>query len=94
MNNLAKSIVKDSKLFDEEEGINGLYYCYKMNYNATEGLNELIRGIVDEVTKAIELQRDCDDEIDSKDAYLEGHRDGFKQACDSIIDDVKVRFGV
>ena len=58
MNNLAKSIVKDSKLFDEEEGVDGLFYCNKMNYNATEGLNEMISGIVTEITKSIEFQRD------------------------------------
>lgn len=94
MNNLAKSIVKDSKLFDEEEGVDGLFYCNKMNYNATEGLNEMIRGIVTEITKSIELQRDCDDEIDSEDAYLDGYREGFYQACNVILDDIKVRFGV
>ena len=91
---MAKSIIKDSKLFDEEEGVDGLFYCYKMNYNATEGLNEMIRGIVAEITKSIELQRDCDDEIGDSDAYLDGYREGFDQACNAILDDIKVRFGV
>ena len=91
MNNMTKAIVKDSMLFDEEEGVVGLYYCHKMTYDATKGLDKLIRGVVEECIKAIELERDCEDESSTgDDPYLEG----YTQACNDAIDDLKVRFGV
>ena len=94
MNNMTKSIVKDSLLFDEEEGVNGLYYCHKMTYDATKGLDILIRGVVEESIKAIELERDCQDEIDSDDPHLLGYREGYERACNDAIEDIRVRFGV
>ena len=91
MNNMTKAIVKDSMLFDEEEGVKGLYYCHKMTYDATKGLDILIRGVVEECIKAIELERDCEDESSTgDDPYLEG----YTQACNDAIDDLRVRFGV